>query len=318
MSTAANPDVVHFRWADDDNAAHESCTLLGSEDTGLEIPNLGTAFLLIVKIHNDGDMSASGDYRLQYNKDAAGWNDVNAASSNIRTIAGQDTDGATGATERLTATAETFQTSVFDDGDSLIATNVGGGDDYEFYYSIEFRSADNSGGESYEFRVLSGGSTITHDVTITGTVEISANRDVICATEVLEAAESVAAINRARTVLCSTEVLELSSSASVSISRNVNTITEVVVLNALTSTINRERNVNCVTEQLSLSGVVSTINRTRNVVCSVESLVLTEVTATIARNRDVSCSTEILELTAMAATIRKEDAYRPMTRTYRS
>jgi len=77
MSSPANPDMAHYQWADDDNAAHELCLLLGSEDQvspGFEIPNadLGTAFLLIAKVHNDGDMTASGDFQLQYEKNAAG------------------------------------------------------------------------------------------------------------------------------------------------------------------------------------------------------------------------------------------------------
>ena len=95
MSSVANPDVAHYRWADDDNASHELCGFIANEDTSYEVPlaDRGTSHLLVVKIHNDGDMAANGDFQLQYEKNSTGgFSDVNATSSNVRTIAGQDTD----------------------------------------------------------------------------------------------------------------------------------------------------------------------------------------------------------------------------------
>ncbi len=204
MSSIANPDIAHYRWADDDNASHELCAFIADEDTSYEVPlaDRGTSHLLVVKIHNDGDMAANGDFQLQYEKNSTGgFSDVNATSSNVRTIAGQDTDNATSSTERLTATAQTFVFSTFEDGDSLNAKNIGGGDDCEYYYSIEFRTADNSGGESYEFRVLHGGATMTHDVAINatlaaGALTISGTVGEIASGEVFEADNVLANVSQ--------------------------------------------------------------------------------------------------------------------------
>jgi len=58
----------------------------------------------------------------------------------------------------------------FDDVDSLHINNVALGQAFEFYFSVEFRSADNSGGENYEFRLLTGGATMDHDFQMYATI----------------------------------------------------------------------------------------------------------------------------------------------------
>ncbi len=173
MSTDANPTVRHYRFCTPiTGAAHEAYTLVGSEDTSFEI-TLDTDYCIIIKTGNDGDMSASGDYQVQIDIDgAASWNDVNATSSNVRSTASGDTDGATSTTERLGTSAETFTNSVLDEVDGLIGTNLGGHIEDEFYFAINFRSAELSGGESIEFRLTTGGSTFTHNVTLTATVAV--------------------------------------------------------------------------------------------------------------------------------------------------
>ncbi len=174
MSSAANPSVRHYRFCTPiTGAAHEAYALVGSEDTSFEI-TLDTDYCIILKVGNTGDMSSAGDFQLQYNVDGAGWNDVNATSSNVRSAASGDTEDATSTTERLGTSAETFQTSVLDEVEGLIGTNLGGHDEYEFYFAINFRSAELGGGESIEFRLLTGGSTFTHSVTPTATVPAGA------------------------------------------------------------------------------------------------------------------------------------------------
>lgn len=171
MSSAANPTVRHYRLCTPiTGAAHEAYVLVGSEDTSFEI-TLDQDYCIILKVGNDGDMAANGDFQLQIDiDDAASWNDVNAASSNVRVAASGDADDATSATERLGTSAEAFQTSVLDELDGLTITGVGGHEEYEFYYAINFRSAELSGGESIKFRLLTGGATFTHNVTPTITV----------------------------------------------------------------------------------------------------------------------------------------------------
>ncbi len=171
MSSAANPTVRHYRFCTPiTGAAHEAYSLVGSEDTSFEL-SLDTDYCIIIKVGNDGDMSAAGDFQLQVEIDVGGFNDVNATSSNFRSAASGDTEDATSTTERLGTSAETFQTSVLDEVQGLIGQNVGGHDEYEFYFAFNVRSAELSGGESVEFRLTTGGSTFTHNLSLDATVE---------------------------------------------------------------------------------------------------------------------------------------------------
>ena len=177
MSSAANPDLVHYRFCTPiTGGAHEAYTLVGTEDNSYEI-TLDSDYCLIVKVTNDGDMSATGDFQLQYDVDGGGFNNVNATSSNVRSAASGDTDGATANTERLTSHSTQFIGSELDEVDALFATNLTGGVNREFYFAINFRSAELSGGETITFQLLTGGSAFptAHDVTPTATVPAAAD-----------------------------------------------------------------------------------------------------------------------------------------------
>jgi len=155
MSTDANPTVRHFRFCGPvTGSAHEAYTLLGSEDTSLEI-TLDDDYCIIMKLGNDGDMALNNDFKLQYDIDgAASWADVSSTSNNVRVASTGDIDEATSTTERLGTSAETYVGSALDEVDGIVITNLAGGDEYEFYYAITFRSADLSGGESITFRLV--------------------------------------------------------------------------------------------------------------------------------------------------------------------
>ena len=156
-------DAHHWRWSDDDNASHESTTFLAAEDTTYEVPlvDLGTGFNLIFKLYNNGGGGPEQrDFRLQYNKNSGGWNDVDASSSNVRAFNGQDSDFANSTTERLSDPGGSWQTSRYYES-GLSTLSFGNSSMFEFYYCIEFRSADNVGGESYEFRIILEPSTDT-------------------------------------------------------------------------------------------------------------------------------------------------------------
>jgi hypothetical protein len=177
MSTAANPEVHHYRFATPiTGSAHESYTLVGTEDQSFEI-TLDADYCLIMKIGNDGDMAANLDYQLQYDIDDAGsWAPVNATSSNVRVAASGDTDGATSTSERLgTISGHTYQTSVLEEVDGLIPDNIVNLQSFEFYYAITFRSADLSGGETIKFRLATiPAGTALMTVTPTATVPVQA------------------------------------------------------------------------------------------------------------------------------------------------
>jgi len=169
MSSDAAPSVRHWQLCGGgganpiSGAAHEAYTLLGTVDTTIEA-ELDLGYCIIFKVGNTGDMASNGDFQVQVDiNGAASWNDVNASSSNVRTVATGDTDDATSTTERLGTSAETFQTSVLDEVDGLQITNVTGHNEWEFYFAFEFRSADlTAGEETIEFRLTTGGATFPH------------------------------------------------------------------------------------------------------------------------------------------------------------
>lgn len=174
MSSPANPTVRHYRFCGPiTGAAHEAYVLLGTEDVSFEL-DLDTDYCIIVKVGNDGDMSAQGVFQLEVEVDGGGFNPVDDVSSNIRSTDSGDVDQAISTTERLGTSAETFINSVLDEVDGATRTNVGAGEEYEFYFAFNVRSAELSGGESLEFRLLTGGATFTHTVTLNATIAAGA------------------------------------------------------------------------------------------------------------------------------------------------
>ena len=170
MSSPAAPSVRHWQIVGGsgeavpiDQGSHELWTLIGSEDTTIELV-LDEDYAIILKVGNTGQMSASGDFQLQYEVNGAGgFADVNATSSNLRSAASGDTDAATSTSERLSTSSETFQNSVLDEVDGLIGTNVSGGNEHEFYITFNLRGAElTAGGESIELRLTTGGGTFDH------------------------------------------------------------------------------------------------------------------------------------------------------------
>ena len=160
-----------FRWYDDDNTDEDATTALAAEDTSYEVPfaDLGTSHHLRIVYSNTGTKQGNDAFTIQYNVDGAGWNNVTTTSSNVRVIAGQPTDGAV-TSQRLGAGTGSFAAGEYDDVDGSIDANLQNGDYTESVWSIEFRSADLSGGESIDIRMNYGGATVTENITINATI----------------------------------------------------------------------------------------------------------------------------------------------------
>ncbi len=176
MSTDANPDVYGFRWGSDVTDANTP-SFLEVMDASREILQSdldATVFFIYVGIENDGDMSASSAFHLQHDSGSAAWVNVTTTSTFVRTIAGQDADldAITGLPSGFNAGAGTFTNGEYSDATaSETDVNVGGGLYSVHVYSIEFQSADLSGGETVEFRLTHGGVAMTNDVVPTCTIE---------------------------------------------------------------------------------------------------------------------------------------------------
>lgn len=171
--TALTPEdrrQTHYRFATPiTGAAHEAWALVGTEDTSFEV-TLDEDYALILKIVNNGGLDAPNQfYQLECNVDSAGWNDVTAASSNVRVVGSGDTDNAQSSTERLTTSGNAFQGTILDEVDGTVGGVIQGDSDREIYYAITFRSADLSGGESILLRAYAA-TFATYDITAAATI----------------------------------------------------------------------------------------------------------------------------------------------------
>lgn len=182
MTMPTNVDVYGWRWGSDVSDANSPSFLAGAE-ASYEVPqaSLDTALFLYIGIENDGG-SVTENYQLQCDVDAAGYGDVNASSSNVRSAAGADTDGdaITGLPSGFTAGVGTFENGQYEEGDGLASSQSVSEAFYTvLVFAIQFRSADLSGGESINFR-LSGSSSgvLTLDVTPNATIEAAAGEPV--------------------------------------------------------------------------------------------------------------------------------------------
>jgi hypothetical protein len=181
MSTAANPEVNHWRWISDVSGSdHEAWPFAAAEDTNIT-GELDVGFALVIKVANLGDMNASQAFSLQYNVDGAGWNFVTESDGtptpNVTSFNSGAADNDQGVAERLTASGRDFFTTYLDEVNGVIGSLNFANEDVELYYSFEFLSADlTAGGEVIEFRLLYGNApnqeTFTHNVgPITATMD---------------------------------------------------------------------------------------------------------------------------------------------------
>lgn len=182
MAGGGSPTLNQDHWQfQQDGANANTSTLIGTEDTTTAL-DADTVYFLRIKVSNTGtkDQSGSNAWQLQYDKNnALSWADVNGTSSNVRSAAGQDTDG-DAMTERLTATsASTYVNGVYDEVDGTFTQNLAQDTDSEHVFSITFRSADLSNGDEIDFRLLASGSTLdNYNVTPTCTVNVSSDTNV--------------------------------------------------------------------------------------------------------------------------------------------
>jgi len=166
----------HWKWYDDDDTDPDLTTALSTEDLTYEVPlaDRDTSHHLRITYSNTGGMQASGDFTLQSNTDGGGFQDVDASSTNVRLIAGMPDDDDACDVQRLASGTGGFQFGKYEDSGGAITKTLSNGDFQESVYSVEFRSADLSGGESITFRMQTGGADFdAYNVTPIVTIQSS-------------------------------------------------------------------------------------------------------------------------------------------------
>jgi len=114
-------------------------------------------------------------WQLQYNRNAAGWNTVNASSNVVRSSASPNLADAANLTDQLTVGTGTFiGLTGFDEVDGAAGGNsmdVAASGHSEAEFSVQIRSADVADGDTIQLRVTDAGTALAaYDVTPTVTV----------------------------------------------------------------------------------------------------------------------------------------------------
>lgn len=168
-----NPVTVQsdFRLRNDD----------GSQTTATWVANQNTNanaftdrnYRIRHNIRETNNRSFTLDARLEYNKGGAGWNAVNASSSNVRSSASANfADGDT-TTEQL-AGAGTFTAGRMEEADGQAAAISIQNQDTEVEHCFQIRSADVASGNTIQLRITDAGTLLTtYSQTITITVKFA-------------------------------------------------------------------------------------------------------------------------------------------------
>jgi hypothetical protein len=145
------------QWRKDDgtevtatNAVALNASLAGSLDTNY-------------RLRLTSDLGGTGSFtwkpQLQYNKNNAGWNDVNAASSVARSSASPNVADNAATTNQITVNA--FTAGQFDEVDGVPGSSVTlsdtGNTGTEHEYCLQVRSADVVSGDIILFRIMVSG-----------------------------------------------------------------------------------------------------------------------------------------------------------------
>ena len=102
------------------------------------------------------------------------WNAVTTSSSYVRVAAGAATDADAITASQVGAGSGSIVNGEYDEGDGACTTNLAGLSHNNYAFSVQFRSADLSGGETVNLRLIeTGGSPMTNDSpgTISATIE---------------------------------------------------------------------------------------------------------------------------------------------------
>jgi hypothetical protein len=165
-------DQQHVLWRKDDgtlstatNAAALDSVLSGSLDTN---------YRLLIASAGIGIGTSSFTPKIQYNKNNAGWNDVNGASSVARSsLSSNVTDNANTSQNISTGT---FTAGQFDETDGTVSNSVTFSDisstcsEHEF--CMQIRSADVTTGDQILFRLVTSTSSTYDTYTNYGTFDV--------------------------------------------------------------------------------------------------------------------------------------------------
>jgi hypothetical protein len=152
----ATRDQSAYRWRNDDGSETTAtwAAALNTSLSGLLDHNYRLRFVTSL----GGVGSLTWTPKIQYNKNTAGWNDVNASSSVARSSDSPLVADNVATTGQI---AGSISAGRFDDDNGAAETSVSlsdaGNTDTEHEFCFQIRSADVTGGDQIQFRLITTG-----------------------------------------------------------------------------------------------------------------------------------------------------------------
>ena len=109
--------------------------------------------------------------KIQYNLASAGWVDVSASSSVVRSFASPNVADNAATTEQMAGTG-TFESGAFDEVDGGVSKTWSASRDTEHEFCMQIRSADVTNGQTLQLRCVRGGGTVYDTYTNTPTITV--------------------------------------------------------------------------------------------------------------------------------------------------
>lgn len=149
-------DQAGFRGRNDDGS-ETTATWKAAENTDWsQAVDENFRFRAVVDETALGDANAVLDFKLQYNLNGAGWNDVNTTSSVVRTTLSPNVANGAATTRQLAAGTGTFVAGSFDEnnGAASSANTIETGELTELEWCAQVRSADVVNNDTIDLRVV--------------------------------------------------------------------------------------------------------------------------------------------------------------------
>lgn len=144
-------DSFHFR---DDDGNETTATFKGALNSDQTLA-VDTNFRLRLQVSETDAGAVSFSGQLQYNLNSGGWNDVNASSSVVQSVASPNVADGAATTEQL-AGAGTFTAGTFDEVDGLVPSKELNNNETEHEYCFTIIAGDVSNNDPIDFRLVDG------------------------------------------------------------------------------------------------------------------------------------------------------------------
>lgn len=155
MPFSVEANQKRFRFRKDVGTGDAAASWLAAEDTDIEW-QVDQKFRLRIGLQEfTGNFVGSNIVPdLKYRKNGGSWNNVNATSSNVRTVDGTRADGSNCATHHMTLTGTHRGNNGYDDVNGVAGTGtLNPNGHYECEFVIELRGEHVNPGDVLEFRV---------------------------------------------------------------------------------------------------------------------------------------------------------------------